>query len=68
MNTEPKSKNVPIPEIAEAMDMGVNTIYSAAKRGELPFPVVRVGKRFFVPRGPFEEFMQTGRATSHAPA
>ena len=66
MNTEPKSKNVPIPEIAEAMDMGINTIYSAAKRGELPFPVVRVGKRFFVPRGPYEEFMQTGQATNAA--
>ncbi len=66
MNTEPKSRNVPIPEIAQAMDLGVNTVYAAAKRGDLPFPVVRVGKRFFVPRGPFETFLETGQATNAA--
>lgn len=66
MTTEPKSRNVPINEIAEAMDLGLNTVYGAAKRGELPFPVVRVGKRFFVPRGPYEAFLETGKPTNVA--
>ena len=66
MSSQEKSRNVPIPEIASAMDLGVNTVYGAAKRGELPFPVVRVGKRFFVPRGPYEAFLETGKPTNAA--
>ena len=62
--TQTKSNNVPISEIAEAMSLGLNTFYSAARRGELPFPVVRVGKRFFIPRQPFEAFLATGRPTN----
>ena len=64
MTISAKSRNVPISEVAEAMEMGLNTIYSAARRGELPFPVVRVGKRFFVPRQPFETFLATGKPTN----
>ncbi len=57
---------VTIDEVARAMGIGRGLAYRAAEHGELPFPCLRVGRRFVIPRRPFEEFLQTGKATSNA--
>ena len=45
-------------DVATAMGISLNLFYKEAAAGRLPFPVFRVGKRFVVPREPFERVMR----------
>jgi excisionase family DNA binding protein len=45
-------------EIAERLDIALNTAYAYAKRGELPFPVRRVGAQYRVPKQPFDRWLR----------
>jgi excisionase family DNA binding protein len=47
-----------IAEVAERLDLSVNTLYTYAKRGELPFPVRRVGPQYRVPKDPFDRWLR----------
>lgn len=42
--------------------LGVNkhTIYEAIKRGDQPFPVIRVGDRILIPRAALQRLLQVG--------
>jgi excisionase family DNA binding protein len=55
-----------IAEIAERLDIAVNTAYAYAKRGELPFPVRRVGAQYRVPKEPFDRWVR-GEAAPQPP-
>ncbi len=57
---------VTVEEMAKAMGISRGLAYREAECGGLPFPCLRVGRRFVIPRKPFEEFLQTGKATSNA--
>ena len=46
-------------EVCSAMGMGKNSFYSHI--GQLPFPVARVGKRYYIPKGAFIEYIRHGR-------
>jgi excisionase family DNA binding protein len=46
-----------LPEVAEALGLGRNTVYTAAKRGDLPLPIVKIGKRLVVPRQAVDELL-----------
>ena len=48
-------KTLTIPEAANALGIGRNTAYEAARRGEIP--TIRIGKRLLVPWGPFEQML-----------
>jgi len=48
-----------IEEAAKMLGIGRNTAYLAAGRGEIP--VIRVGRRFLVPRAAFERFLDGGK-------
>ena len=45
-------------EVAERLDLAANTLYAYAKRGELPFPVRRVGPQYRVPKAPFDRWLR----------
>jgi excisionase family DNA binding protein len=45
-------------EVAELLDIALNTAYAYAKRGELPFPVNRVGAQYRVPKEPFDRWLR----------
>jgi excisionase family DNA binding protein len=47
-----------IAEVAERLDLAANTLYAYAKRGELPFPVRRVGPQYRVPKAPFDRWLR----------
>lgn len=51
-----EKKVITIPEAAEALGIGKNSAYEAAKRGEIP--VLRIGRRLVVPRAAFERLLQ----------
>ncbi len=55
-----------IAEVAERLDLAVNTVYGYAKRGELPFPVRRVGPQYRVPKEPFDRWLRGETAESSA--
>jgi excisionase family DNA binding protein len=48
-----------IQETAEKLGLGVNETYRAASRGD--FPVMKLGRRFLVPRQAFDHFIATGK-------
>ena len=56
-----------IAEIAERLDIALNTAYAYAKRGELPFPVRRVGAQYRVPKEPFDRWVRGEAAPEPAP-
>jgi excisionase family DNA binding protein len=45
-----------IQEVARLLGIGRNQAYSAAKRGDLP--VIKIGKRLFVPRAAFDRMLE----------
>lgn len=49
---------VQIDEVARRTGLSRGAIYVAARADSLPFPVFRVGKRFVIPRDPFEKFLR----------
>lgn len=44
-------------EAAKLLGIGTSTAYAAAKRNELPVPVIRIGGRYVIPRKPLDELL-----------
>jgi excisionase family DNA binding protein len=55
-------------EVAELLDIALNTAYAYAKRGELPFPVNRVGAQYRVPKEPFDRWLRGATPERPEPA
>jgi excisionase family DNA binding protein len=55
-------------EVAELLDIALNTAYAYAKRGELPFPVNRVGAQYRVPKEPFDRWLRGAAPERSEPA
>ncbi|MFC6317885.1 helix-turn-helix domain-containing protein [Corynebacterium gerontici] len=53
----------PLLEAASLMNMARSTAYRLAREGKLPFPVKRVGGRYYVPRA---QMLQSLELTSGA--
>lgn len=56
-NREEKRRSIDIDDVAAAMGVSRGLVYKQAAEGTLPFPCFRVGKRFVIPREPFERVM-----------
>src|SRR5206468_10535156 len=55
-----------IAETARRLGLGRNTVYEAARRGELP--LLRIGRRLLVPRVAFQRWLASGEGLGSAPA
>ena len=53
-------QTVSIPECARALGISLGGAYSAARRDELPVPVIRIGRRYLVPRAALERVLADG--------
>jgi excisionase family DNA binding protein len=53
---EAERKTLTIPEAAQALGIGRNQGYEAAKRGEIP--TIKIGKRILVPVAALERMLQ----------
>lgn len=43
-----------VSNVAEILGMSKTSIYTAIKTGEFPFPVIKVGNRYVIPRQPVD--------------
>ena len=59
-------QTVSIPELARALGISPASAYNAAKRDELPVPVIRIGHRYVVPRAAVERLLSDGTPTAPA--
>lgn len=55
MVTEQKRDVVPIEEIAQRLELNINGVYAALRRGEIPGR--QIGRRWIVTRLAFERFL-----------
>lgn len=55
MEKQELRQTLTISEVGEILGIGRNSAYEAAQRGD--FPVLRVGKRFLVPKAALEKFL-----------
>lgn len=46
-----------INEVAQLLGIGTSAAYAAAKRDELPVPVIRIGGRIVIPRKPLDDLL-----------
>ncbi len=53
-------QTVSIPECAQALGISLGSAYTRARRDELPVPVIRVGRRYLVPRAALERVLVNG--------
>jgi len=53
-------------EVAQRLGLAERTAYAKARGGELPF-VVRVGRRYIVPRRAFEAWLETAGRVDKLP-
>jgi excisionase family DNA binding protein len=44
-------------EVAQILNLGMTELYGRLQRGETPFPVRRVGRRWLIPKKPFFEWL-----------
>lgn len=44
-------------EVAQLLGIGTSAAYAAAKRDELPVPVIRIGGRIVIPRKPLDDLL-----------
>jgi excisionase family DNA binding protein len=49
-----------IAEAARVLGIHKQTLYDAIKRGEQPFPIIRVGARILVPREALDRLVREG--------
>jgi excisionase family DNA binding protein len=57
-STKPESRaTMTIPEFCRALGIGRNQGYAAASKGELPVPLIRIGKRVLVSRAAVERLL-----------
>jgi excisionase family DNA binding protein len=52
-----KPRTYSIPEVARLLGLGRSAAYAAAERGDLPVPVLRIGRRLVVPRAPLDRLL-----------
>ncbi len=50
-------------EVAAAMGISASLFYR--KWDEMPFPVIKVGRSYHIPKRPFVTYMQTGQSTKN---
>mgnify|MGYP000908402718 CR=1 FL=1 len=48
---------VTVEEAATMLGIGRNTAYEAVRQGRFPVPVVKIGKRYVIPRLPLERLL-----------
>lgn len=48
-------------EVAKLLGIGRSTVYTQARAGLLPFPCIRVGKRYLVPAQAIDRFLGGGQ-------
>lgn len=46
-----------ISEVAQILGIGESSAYAAAKKDELPVPVIRIGGRYVIPRKPLDDLL-----------
>ena len=63
-----KRSTMTIPEFCRALGIGRNQGYTAAQRGELPVPVIRIGKRVLVARAAVERLLAADLGNSRGAA
>jgi hypothetical protein len=51
------SQTYTIIELSELLGLSRNSTYLAAANGELPFPVLRIGKRLVAPKRPVDRML-----------
>lgn len=49
-------------EVAAVMGISCHTLYKL--REQMPFPILRVGRNYRIPKKPFIEYMRTGRTAN----
>jgi len=52
-------KTLSIPEVSDILGISRNSGYALAKRGELPVPVIKLGKRMVVSKAAIEKLLQS---------
>ncbi len=45
-------------EVAEALGVDLTELYARLRRGDVPFPVRRLGRRWFIPRAAFMRWLE----------
>lgn len=50
--TLPDTPTLTVPEVAELLGISVSGAYAAARENTFPFPVLKIGGRYVVPRKP----------------
>jgi predicted DNA-binding transcriptional regulator AlpA len=53
----PASQTYTMIELSGLLGLSRNSTYLAAAKGELPFPVIRVGKRLIAPKRPVDQML-----------
>lgn len=48
------SKTYNVPQVSELLGVSKASIYTAIKMGEFPFPVIKIGGRYVIPRQPVD--------------
>lgn len=43
-----------VPQVSELLGVSKASIYTAIKMGEFPFPVIKIGGRYVIPRQPVD--------------
>ena len=53
-------------EVSEMLGLSRNRTFAAAREGQLPVPIFKIGNRFFVSRALFDRFLETGDLTARS--
>jgi excisionase family DNA binding protein len=56
----PGSQTYTIDQLSELLGLSRNSTYAAAAKGDLPFPVIRVGKRLIAPKRSVDRMLGIG--------
>jgi excisionase family DNA binding protein len=60
----PNRRTMNLEELATSLGIGRSLVYDLARRGELPVPVLKLGRRFVVPRSAVERLLGVEDAAS----
>lgn len=58
------SETVSVPEAERRLNVSKSHIYGCARRGELPFPFLGIGKRVVIPAAALNEFLTQRTGTT----
>ena len=61
-------QTVSITEFARALGISPAGAYNAARRDALPVPVIRIGRRYLVPRAALDRILADGTPIAGSPA